>query len=302
MPLQTTINRMGKIRCRHFQLISAVVFFLFWVIPCYSAQAGGYPQRIVSLGPINTENVYLLGAEDRLVANTSYCVRPEAAKEIEKIGSVMQVSVEKIISLQPDLVLATGLTRPQQIKKLEDIGIRVVRFKQPASFMEICELFLRLGRLLGLEDRAQQIVAQARSEVESLQESVAGLPRPKVFLQVGSQPLFSSVKSSFTNDYILLGGGINIAGNQKTGSTSYEKVIAENPDVIIIAMMGSETGLAAKDKLNWQRFTVINAVRDDRIHIVNPDLVCSPSPTTFAETLGVMVGLIHPERKLETVQ
>lgn len=293
---------MGKIRCRHFQLISAVVFFLFWVIPCYSAQAGGYPQRIVSLGPINTENVYLLGAEDRLVANTSYCVRPEAAKEIEKIGSVMQVSVEKIISLQPDLVLATGLTRPQQIKKLEDIGIRVVRFKQPASFMEICELFLRLGRLLGLEDRAQQIVAQARSEVESLQESVAGLPRPKVFLQVGSQPLFSSVKSSFTNDYILLGGGINIAGNQKTGSTSYEKVIAENPDVIIIAMMGSETGLAAKDKLNWQRFTVINAVRDDRIHIVNPDLVCSPSPTTFAETLGVMVGLIHPERKLETVQ
>jgi len=293
---------MGKIRCRHFQLISAVVFFLFWVIPCYSAQAGGYPQRIVSLGPINTENVYLLGAEDRLVANTSYCVRPEAAKEIEKIGSVMQVSVEKIISLQPDLVLATGLTRPQQIKKLEDIGIRVVRFKQPASFMEICELFLRLGRLLGLEDRAQQIVAQARSEVESLQESVAGLPRPKVFLQVGSQPLFSSVKSSFTNDYILLGGGINIAGNQKTGSTSYEKVIAENPDVIIIAMMGSETGLAAKDKLNWQRFTVINAVRDDRIHIVNPDLVCSPSPTTFAETLGVMVGLIHPERNLETVQ
>jgi len=157
----------------HFQRISTVIFSLFLVIHCSSARAEGYPQRIVSLGPVNTENVYLLGADDRLVANTSYCVRPIAAKDKEKIGSVMQVSVEKIISLHPDLVLATGLTPPQQVKKLEDIGIRVVRFKQPASFIEICDLFLQLGRLLGLEDRAQQIVAQARSEVELLQGRIS---------------------------------------------------------------------------------------------------------------------------------
>jgi iron complex transport system substrate-binding protein len=286
----------------YFQWIFFVISGLSLMMYCFSARAEGYPRRIVSLGPLNTENLYLLGAEDRLVGNTSYCVRPESAKEIEKIGSVMQVSVEKIISLHPDLVLATGLTQPRQIKKLENIGIRVVRFNQPVSFIEICELFLHLGHLLGLEDRAQQIVVQARSVVESLQKNISGLPRTKVFLQVGSQPLFSSVKSSFTHDYIVLAGGINIAGDQTTGNISYEKVIAENPDVIIIAMMGSETGVAAKEKQNWQRFTVINAVRNERIHIVNPDLVCSPSPTTFAETLGLIVGLIHPESTLKTVE
>ncbi len=67
-----------------------------------------YPQRIVSLGPINTENVFLLGAGDRLVGNTNYCVRPTEARNRAKIGSVMQISLEKILSLKPDLVLATG--------------------------------------------------------------------------------------------------------------------------------------------------------------------------------------------------
>ena len=281
---------------RHLLLIAAVLFFpLMWCVSGY----GGDPQRIVSLGPLNTENLYLLGAEERLVANTRYCVRPEAARKIEKIGSVMQISVEKILSLHPDLVLATGLTRPEQIKKLKGFGIKVVRFNQPKNFEEICELLLRLGRLLGLENRAAEIVAQVRADVAALQQQIAGLPKPKVFLQIGSEPLFAAAEGSFTNDFILLAGGINIVGQQAGGSTQYEKVVAENPDIILIAMMGSESGAAAKEKLNWQRFTVINAAAQNRIYMINPDLVCSPSPVTFAETLGLIAGLIHSELKRE---
>lgn len=252
-------------------------------------------QRIVSLGPLNTENLYLLGAGDRLVGDTSYCVRPEAAKHKPKIGSVMQVSIEKIISLHPDLVLATALTRPEQINQLEKMGVRIVRFKQPASFAEICEQFIELGQLLGLEERARHIVAQAREEVASLQRKLAHLPKKKVFLQVGSRPLFASVTSSFTHDFIALGGGLNIAGDQRTGTMKVEKVIAENPDVIIIAMMGSETGIAAEEKRNWQRMHVLKSVQTGQVHVIEPSLVCSPSPATFVQTLRVIAGLIHPE-------
>jgi len=131
-------------------------FFVFFIIllSCAFASGGGalgagFPQRIVSLGPLNTENIYLLGAGDRLVGNTSYCVRPEAAKAKEKIGSVMQISIEKILSLQPDLILATGLTQPQQLKKLQELGLRVVQVQQPASFSEICKEFIRLGQARG---------------------------------------------------------------------------------------------------------------------------------------------------------
>lgn len=284
------------------------VFFLcailfFCALPCKgSVQESSFPQRIISLGPLNTENVYLLGAGDRLVGNTSYCVRPEAAKEKEKIGSVMQVSIEKILSLQPDLILATGLTPPLQLKKLQDLGFRVVQVKQPESFAEICDQFIRLGQLLGLEERAIEIVDHTRNKVTAITAKVAGLPKQKVFLQVGAQPLFGSVKSSFTHDYIVLGGGINILEDQAVGTSSYEKVLARNPDVIIIAIMGSESGTAAREKKKWQRFSVIKAVQNDQVLVINPDLVCSPSPVTFAETLALISGLIHPELESGNIQ
>ncbi len=72
-------------------------------------------------------------------------------------------------------------------------------------------------------------------------------------------------------------------------------MVADNPDVIIIAIMGSETGLAADEKRRWQRIPVLKAVRDSRVHVIDPDLVCSPSPATFAATLATFARLIHPE-------
>jgi iron complex transport system substrate-binding protein len=278
-----------------------VLICLLLVLSCRSAEAKD-AERIVSLGPINTENVYLLGAGDRLVGNTRYCVRPAAARLKEKIGSVMQVSVEKIISLQPDLVLATALTRPEQVRQLQRLGLKVVRFKQPASFAEICSQFVELGTLLGREEEALRIVRQAREEVEAVQRKIAHLPRPKVFLQVGLRSLFGSVSSSFTHDFIVLGGGINIIEDQKSGATNREKVIGQNPEVIIIAIMGSETGIAAEEKKSWQRIGVIKAVQEDRVHVLRPDLVCSPSPATFVQTLRTIVALIHPEIAMEVNQ
>jgi iron complex transport system substrate-binding protein len=253
-----------------------------------------FPQRIVSLGPMNTENVFLLGAGERLVGTTSYCVRPTAAKEKTKIGSVMQFSVEKILSLHPDLILATGLTSPPQIEKLRKLGMKVVQFRQPASFAEICNQFLEIGKLLGVEQRAEEIVRQAESKVTAITAQTASLPRRNVFLQIGATPLFGAAKDSFTQDYIALSGGINVLEDQTSGATSFEKVLERNPDVILIAMMGSETGIARQEKEKWQRFPFVSAVQNKQVHVISPDLVCSPSPATFANTLSIIAKLINP--------
>jgi ABC-type Fe3+-hydroxamate transport system substrate-binding protein len=142
------------------------------------------PQRIVSLGPINTENIYLLGAQDRLMANTSYCMRPAAAREKPKVGSVMEISVEKIISFRPDLVLATNLSPSGPLAKLSQLGIPVVSPPLADSFAAVCRQFEDLGRLLGLEERAQAVTREARARVAAISQAVAGRPRPKVFLQL----------------------------------------------------------------------------------------------------------------------
>ncbi len=279
-------------------------YFIFFITlllcifpPTGQAEENSFPQRIVSLGPINTENVYLLGAEDRLVGNTSYCVRPKAAGSKEKIGSVMEISIEKILSLRPDLILATALTRPQQVKKLKGLDLRVVQFRQPESFREICTHFLRIGELLGLEERAEKIIREARTQVEAVIAATADLPRRKVFLQIGSRPLFGAAANSFTHDFIRLSNGINVIGEQKRGTVSYEKVLVRNPDAVIIAIMGSETGIAGEEKKKWRRFPMLKAVENNQVHIVNPNLVCSPSPATFAQALSLVAELIHPELK-----
>ncbi|MDD2463937.1 MAG: helical backbone metal receptor [Desulfobulbus sp.] len=258
-------------------------------------QQGSFPARLISLGPLLTENIFLLGAGDRLVGNTVYCQRPDAARLIEKIGSVQELSIEKIVSLRPDLVLANNLTPQQQVAKLRDLGLRVETFSQPASFSDICDHFHRLGVLLGLESQAEAIIAKAQAKVEAVRVAVSPLAKPKVFLQVGANPLFSSVKSSFTHDFIELGGGINLAGDQRSGAMKVEQIIALNPQVIIIAVMGSENGIGAAEKKRWHNFTTIDAVRDQRVYLMDPDLVCSPSPLTFAETLVTFARLIHPE-------
>ena len=267
-----------------------------------AAEADGalrpFQARIVSLGPLITENIFLLGAGDSLVGDTIYCQRPEAARTKEKVGSVQELSIEKIVSLRPDLILASNLTPPQQVAKLRQLGFRVEAFRQPSSFEGICEHFLRLGQMLGLRDRAETIVDQARRKVEAVQQAVAPFPRRKVFLQVGAHPLFSSIKSSFTNDFIELGGGVNIAGDQVSGAMKTEQVLALNPDLIIIAVMGSEHGVGAEEKKHWLSFAALEASRSGRVHVMDPDLVCSPSPATFADTLVAVARLIHPEAPL----
>jgi iron complex transport system substrate-binding protein len=264
-----------------------------------SAQSQGgdvrkYPQRIVSLGPLNTENVFLLGAGDRVVGDTVYCDRPEQAKTLLKIGSVMQISIEKILSLDPDLVLATDLSPKLSLMKLQEAGIEVVKFGQARNFGEICEHFLELGRLLGLEAHAATVVAEARARVAAVQKKVAGQKKEKVFLQIGTTPLKGAIGASFTNDFIVFSGANNITGDQRTTSVDREKILSEDPDVILIAIMGNESELAKEEKLNWQHYGNLRAVRNNRIFLIHSDLVCSPSPITFCDALEQFARYIHP--------
>ena len=279
-------------------VVSLLVCAVLWTLPAGAAGTRDVPMRIVSLSPLLTENVFLLGAGERMVGNTSYCTKPEAAKAVAKVGSVMELSIERIIGLRPDLVLAINLSPPQQVAQLERLGLRVRTFHQPESFAEMCDQFLELGTLLGREQRAREIVDEAARRAEAVRTATADLPRRKVFLQVGANPLFSSVQDSFTHEYMVLGGGENIAGDRRSGAMTTEQVLALDPEVIIIAVMGSEDGVGGGEKGKWERYRAMRAVRDGRVHVLDPDQVCSPSPLTFAASLEAIARLIHPGLKI----
>ena len=272
----------------------SLLFFLLVVFgsgnPAFSAQ--DYPQRIISLGPGITEELYLLQAGDRIVGVTTYCRRPEEARKKEKVGTILEVTLEGIVIRKPDLVLATNLTDPRAVEKMKNLGIRVHQFPLARNFSELNQQFLELGRLVGKAALAEEIVSRARTEVNRISTELKDLPRPRVFVQVGAKPLFAVNRDYFLNDFIRLAGGINTSEEAGAGGLySREKVIQDDPEIIIIAAMGIA---ADEEKRNWEKFKTLRAVKNGRIYIVDPDKYCNPTPLSFGEALKEMAGILHP--------
>jgi iron complex transport system substrate-binding protein len=249
------------------------------------------PKRIVSLSPAITEALYVLGLEDSIVGVTTYCQKPPRAQAKEKIGTLMEPDKERIVSLKPDLVLAMSLTSPKEIQKLKNLGLKVVTFQIPRDFNLLCDFFLQLGKVVGKEKNSEQLVKEAQDRVSEIAKKVASLRKPKVLIQIGSNPLFVATTKYFLNDYIRFAGGTNIFQDAGLGSVSMEDVIKKNPDIIIIATMGIS---GENERKVWKRFKTIEAVKNNKVYIVDPDRLCSPTPVSFAGYLAEIVGLLHP--------
>ncbi len=268
------------------------LFFLFVGFSVHTAHAGdAYSQRIVSLGPAVTESIYLLHSQDRLVGVTTYCVKPHEAQAKEKIGTVRQTNIEKVVSLRPDLVVATSLTDPKVVEKLTGLGIRVVRFSQPKNFEEICSQFMSVAALTGKEKEGLRITDEARAGAQHIRRNVEGLQKPRVFFQIGAKPVYAVTGSSVLRDFIGYAGGVNIAADAADGIYSREEVLRENPDVIVIATMGIA---GEKEKETWEKYKTLSAVQNNRIFIVDSEKLCSPTPLSFVRFLEEMAGLLHP--------
>ena len=251
-----------------------------------------FPQRIISLGPSITEQIYLLGVEDKLIGCTIYCKTPLEAEKKEKIGTVVEVNLEKIVSLNPDLVLATSLTNFKVIEKLKNLGIKVIIFSSAKNFSEICAQFLELGKIIGKEETAEKIIYTVEDKVNTIKKIVEDLPKTKIFVQVGAKPLFTVNEDSFINDFIEFAGGINIAKDAKTGLYSREEVLRKNPGVIIIVTMGI---VGENERKVWQKFKMLDAAKNSKIYIIDSYKICSPTPLTFVEALEEITNILHPQ-------
>jgi len=280
------------------KLIFQTYFLCLIVLTMLCSIAGAdtnTPKKVISLSPVITETIYLLNVQNLLIANTSYCNVPEAAQFKEKIGSVTQMNVEKIISLRPDLVIASSLTNDKQIRILHNQNIKVIKVKNPKTFVQMCEITMEIGKVLGVEKIAEKIIQKARKEVKKIETNTATLAKKTVFIQIGMKPLYSANKDSFINEYIKYGGGINIVENEKTGIYSREKVISQNPDIILIATMGTSKKAGIIEKQRWMNFKFLNAAIKNQIYILDPEFICSPTPVSFAKGLKDVAALIHPE-------
>jgi len=260
------------------------------------AQETAIPKRIVSLSPAVTESLYLLGLEKNVVGVTIYCSRPKEAKAREKVGTIMEPNLEKIMKLQPDLVLAMDLTDRKSIQKMKDLGLNLVTFTIPYTFEGLCDVFVQIGRVTGKLEEAKRLASSAKAKVAAIQKATARLQRPRVLVQIGSKPFYVATKDVFMDDYIDFAGGTNVFRDAVSGSVGREAAIVRNPDVIFIVTMGLN---AQNERLAWRRFSTVSAVKNNRIYLVDSDDVCSPTPQSFARSLAEIAALLHPDKAKE---
>lgn len=252
------------------------------------------PERIVSLMPSITEIVFELGEGHRLKGVTLYSDEPPAATELPRVGSYVNPDLEKIVSLRPDLCLAVRDGNPLQlVERLTELGIPVYTI-DPRNLTEIMESVMLLGRVLGAEDRARDIVGRIRTKITAAAQKVAqAAARPRVFFQIDASPLVSAGSNTFIDQLITQAGGINLA----TGPTAYpryswEDVLLMQPEVVIIASMAG--GYSEEElKAAWRRWPEVPAVRNKRLHVVNADLFDRPTPR-LADGLALLVDILHP--------
>ncbi|MDX8341085.1 helical backbone metal receptor [Draconibacterium sp. IB214405] len=239
-------------------------------------------KRVISLAPSITENIYLVGGKDKLVGCTSYCIQAVNDGVVE-IGSTIDVNVEKVFALQPDLVLTMKLTKDQDVAALKKLGIRVEVLETPVSFDEICEQTQQIAALIGCEDQSTEVVAKTRKTVAEIKEKAKRLPSSKIFFQIGANPIFSVLDHTYMNDFILLCNATNIAEGLTQGTLTRESVLLKNPDVIIIAEMG---GFGNEEQRVWNTYEGMKAVKNNKVFLISSETSCSPTPANFASALN----------------
>lgn len=272
----------------------AVFGTLMLVIPPLSSAAQPEkkgPKRVVSLSPAVTEALYLLGMGNIIAGVTTFCSKPPEAKHKLKIGTVMEPDIEKIVDLQPDMVIAMSLTSQRLLKKMRDIGLNIITFDMPDTFTRLCDVFLGIGKATGTASKAGELVRQARVRVNDVRKRTASLSKPRVLVQIGSKPFFVATKDFFINDYIEYSGAVNVFKNAPSGNVSLEEAVMRNPDVIFVVTMGMA---GEEERQAWKRFRTVNAVKTGRIYLIDSDEVCSPTPVSFARSLEGIAALLHP--------
>ena len=248
---------MRKIRLKVYGLRFTVLGFVLLLVACGGHQGQvavtdtvtddygrtvvvpAAPQRVVSLSPAVTEIMFALGAGDLLVGRTDFCVYPDAAGDIPSIGGISNLNVERILSMQPDLIISGSMVGKKFTDQFDQMGTPMVCVIEKPKFEALYDNIKAIGKLVGKEHEADSLIENLKLKMESLLahgDSSQNTQLPSVYYVVGfgAGGNFTAGGNTFINDIIRMAGGRNIAQDIEGWSYSLEALVKEDPNFIIV--------------------------------------------------------------------
>lgn len=253
------------------------------------------PMRIVSLAPSNTEMLFTLGLGDKVIGVTSNCNYPEEATTKEIVGGY-EANIEKIIELDPDLVLVYGAGNEGEVKLLRDAGINVFGFMPETIDGVIADIKI-IGKITGTSNTADALIKDMINKRDEIVDIVKGQEKVKVFYEIWHDPLMAAGKGSFMDELITIAGGENIAQDADGAYPEYdlEQLVERDPEVYLTSEDTPEkTVESVKIRPGFEN---ISAIKNDRIYIfkeAEADVVSRPGPRII-EALELVAKSIYPE-------
>lgn len=246
------------------------------------------PRRIVCVAPSNTEILYALGAEDRIVGVSRFCDYPPETKEKPPCGGFLDPKIDSILALQPDLVLAQSFLQEDAVKAFAHHEVRVLCFSC-TSLTELLEDILFLGRLVERESRALQIVSRMHQELTALGERGLALAqdagrKPKVHLEEWGPQEPYYIAGDWTAEMLSLAGAQNAFSDRRLRCPSpqrictAEEIAARDPDIIMTAWCGCAEKVDLDRVRSRPALAGSRAVKEDWLRVIDDRYVMRPGP------------------------
>ncbi len=266
------------------------------------------PSRIVSLAPSTTEILFALALDDKVVALTDYCNYPHnftawiEAGNITSVGDFSNPNMEVIVSVNPDLILATGGVQAETVVTMRDLGYKVLVLDPPSVDGVFKDIEL-VGNATGKGSYARSLVDSLKNRMSDVEQKVANAAsKPKVYYEVWYDPtsLWSAGSKAFQNELIEKAGGTNIFADQELDyfQSTAEVVIERSPNVILLPTEGMGFGApfwesldAVKQRPGWDS---ISAVQNNKLFQVDGDAIARAGPRVV-DSIEELAEFFHPE-------
>lgn len=272
----------------------------------FALPPGPRPERIISLSPNLTEILFATGVDrHRIIGVTRFCDYPPEVEGIEKIGGIVDPSVEKIVSLRPDLVLATRGNPSVVLERLRATGVQVFAFESQGGLDLLLETMQTMIRIVGPDSPsdADSVFGALRSRLDCLRAIAGTIPdssRPTVYYYDPVSPDWTAGPGTHISEAIALAGGRNLAADAPVAWPRYalESLLLRQPDVILVATAGPaaegtpEVLSDLHDRPGWRG---LRAVQDSSVCVVPADWLMRPGPRVLG-AIELLGRCLHPER------
>ena len=252
-------------------------------------------KRIVSLAPNLTETIYALGLEDRLVGDTDWCDTPAAAKSKPHVGGPQNPSIEAIVALHPDLVLATtSINTIETADALNRVGIAVYT-SDPQTVRGMLDSTSHLADVIGAAQQGAELVGRLQQRLDVVHAALSERPMVHVLFVVGLQPLQTIGQDTFIADALRWAGAESVlVSKQKWPHLSLEEVVRLQPDYIVFTddhTPGASAELAdLRARPVWRDLDAV-----EQGHVVNvSEETIRPSPG-LVDAIEQLAHEWHPE-------